>query len=393
MSQRSRFAVLLVILILIFAGSAKAQYSDQQPAQTSAPADEEKSKTPDPGIIQPGPNKGVGETVIVPRDRPARAPARAAKPADRPAGQDETFVFRADVPVVSLSIVVQDDKGNFLIGLKQENFRIAEDNVLQKIDTMETIEAPMTVVLLMEFSDLYWEFLEQTFNAAYTFVSTLQPEDWIAVIVYDLRPHILTDFTRDKGAALGALNSLSTFGFSETNLFDALTDTLQRMESIEGQKAILLISSGVDTFSRTRYDKTLKLVQESSTPIYSVGTGQIIREMYDARGYMDSVTRMKFLQADNQLRSFSKLSGGRAFFPRFDGQFPSIYNEIAATLRNEYTIAYTPTNQAKDGTFRKIKVELLDLDGKPLKIADEKGKEIKYKIQVKEGYYAPRAVE
>lgn len=149
----------------------------------------------------------------------------------------------------------------------------------------------------------------------------------------------------------------------------------------------------MDTFSKLRYDQTLKKVQASDTPIYAIGTGQAMREMADARGGMGGGMEVAFLQADNQLRSFSKLSGGKSYFPRFEGQFPEIYNDISASLRNEYNISYVPTNPAHDGKFRKLKVELLDQDGKPLKLVDAKGKEIKYEIRARDGYYAPREVE
>ena len=154
-----------------------------------------------------------------------------------------------------------------------------------------------------------------------------------------------------------------------------------------------MISSGMDTFSKTRYDAALKLVQTSDTPIYAIGTGQAIREWYDAHGYMGSDANIGFLQADNQLRSFARLSGGRAYFPRFEGQFPEIYRDVSAALRNEYSISYNPTNTARDGKFRKIKVELVDAAGKPLKIVDPKGKEIKHEIRAREGYYSPPALE
>jgi hypothetical protein len=115
--------------------------------------------------------------------------------------------------------------------------------------------------------------------------------------------------------------------------------------------------------------------------------------MYDARGYMGSSTSIGFLQADNQLRSFARLSGGKSYFPRFEGQFPEIYHDIAASLRNEYNLSFTSTNPARDGKFRKLKVELVAPDGRSLKVVDEKGKEIKYEIRTRKGYYAPRAVE
>ena len=129
-------------------------------------------------------------------------------------------------------------------------------------------------------------------------------------------------------------------------------------------------------------------------PIYSIGLMQTLRELLDAYGYMGSIQRMDFLQADNQLRTFSKETGGMSFFPRFYGEFPSIFQQIAQSLRNQYTIGYEPANKARDGKFRKIKVELVNpATNEPLRVTDEKGKPIKYQIVAKNGYTAPREVE
>jgi VWFA-related protein len=224
-------------------------------------------------------------------------------------------------------------------------------------------------------------------------VQSLKPEDWVAVIFYDLQTRIELDFTRNKNAVMGTLAGLQTPGFSESNLFDAVADVVGRMQDVEGKKAIVLIGTGVDTFSKTHLNQVLDVVKASDTPIYAIGTGQGARLYYEGRGYMSDEASLTFLQADNQLRSFARYSGGRAYFPRFEGQFPSIYADISAALRNEYVLSYAPTNTAHDGKFRKVKVELVDAAGKPLKIVDQKGKEIKYEIRAREGYTAPRAVE
>jgi hypothetical protein len=109
---------------------------------------------------------------------------------------------------------------------------------------------------------------------------------------------------------------------------------------------------------------------------------------------MGSIARLDFLQADNQLRTFTKETGGQAFFPRFYGEFPGIFRAISESLRNQYTITYQPTNQTRDGKFRKIKVELVNpATNEPLRITDEKGKPLKYQIIAKNGYTAPREVE
>jgi VWFA-related protein len=171
-------------------------------------------------------------------------------------------------------------------------------------------------------------------------------------------------------------------------------DTAERMSEIEGRKAIVCISSGVDTFSKLTFDKTRRALQNAGVPIYALGLMQALREYLDARGYLGPIARLDFLQADNNLRTFAKETGGMAFLPRFYGEFPSIFRAIHEALRNQYMITYNPTNQARDGKFRKLKVELVNpATNEPLKITDEKGKPIKYQIIAKAGYTAPREVE
>jgi len=166
------------------------------------------------------------------------------------------------------------------------------------------------------------------------------------------------------------------------------------MSGIEGRKAIILIASGIDTFSKLTFDKARKAIQDGGVPIYAIGLMQSLREMMDAYGYMGPMQRMDFLQADSQMTTFAKETGGMSFFPRFYGEFPSIFQAISQSLRNQYSIAYTPANAARDGKFRKIKVQLVNpATNELLRVTDEKGKPIKYQIIAKAGYTAPREVE
>lgn len=177
-------------------------------------------------------------------------------------------------------------------------------------------------------------------------------------------------------------------------MFDALVDVADRMSAIEGRKAIFYIGSGMDTFSRLTYDETRRKLQTAGVPVYSLGTLQALREWYDSRNAMGGIARLEFLQADNQLRTFSRETGGQAWFPRFMSEYPGIFGQLAQALRNTYTLAYSPTNTLRDGKFRKIKVDLVNPQtGEPLRITDEKGKNIKYQIIAKNGYQAPREVE
>jgi len=355
------------------------------------------------GIAQEGPKKERGEAVARPRKQGQAAepeqpkiPSQFKKKGDLP--PEGTATFRSDATTVSVDVAVLDNKGRFIPNIPQDRFRILEDGVPQQITSFSMGEAPMTVAMVIEFSNLfqqYWtESWYQTLTAAYGFLETLKPEDYVAVVAYDLRPEILTDFTQNKHEAYQAMRRLQIAAYSESNLFDAITDTAERMSEIEGRKAIVLISSGIDTFSKLTFDKTRKILQSAGVPIYSIGLMQALREWYDARGYLGPIARLDFLQADNQLRTFSKETGGQSFFPRFYGEFPGIFAAIADALRNQYSLAYQPTNQARDGKFRKIKVELVDpATNQPLRIVDEKNKPIKYTIIAKSGYTAPREVE
>ncbi len=352
------------------------------------------------GQDQEGPKKDVDQTVAKPR-KPSGEPEEAPIPSKlskkaKPDLPENLPSFKSDVDVVSLDVAVLDNRGHFIPNIPRGNFRILEDNVPQQIKSFTMGEAPMTVCLLIEFNAQFQAFWSepwyQTLTAAYGFLQTLKPEDYVAVIAYDMKEEILSDFTTDKRKTYEAMQRLQIPGFSESNLFDALSDTEDRMSKIEGRKAIILISSGIDTFSKLTFDKARKAIQEGGVPVYAIGLMQALRILMDP--YMGSIARMDFLQADNQMNTFAKETGGMAFFPRFYGEFPGIFQSIAQSLRNQYSIGYAPSNKARDGKFRKIKVQLVNpATNEPLRVTDEKGKPIKYQIIAKAGYTAPREVE
>lgn len=354
-------------------------------------------------FAQDGPGPATSDTVAKPRKKgdsttPAeqeqpKIPSKFSKKNTVPEG---TPTFSTDATTVSVDVAVIDSRGNFIPKIPKNYFRILEDNVPQQVSGYSIGEAPMTVALVVEFSarfqNMYTETWYQTLTAAYGFVQSLKPEDYVAVIAYDIRPEILSDFSVDRADAQEALQRLRIPAFSEANLYDSLVFTAERMQDIEGRKAIVVLTSGIDTFSKLTYDKTRRALQESGVPVYSISLMQALR--IQAEGSMSALQQMDFLQADNGLRTFSKETGGLAFFPRFFGEFPGIFRDIAQALRNQYVLTYTPTNQERDGKFRKIKVEVIDPNtGEPLRVTDEKQKPVKYQIVAKQGYKAPRPVE
>jgi VWFA-related protein len=347
-----------------------------------------------------GPQKEGSETVARPRNstttaEPAEGPKIPSKFEKKDVSPTSTPSFKSNVTAVTVDVAVLDNKGRFIPNIPRGNFRILEDGVPQQVTNFSMGEAPMTVAMVVEFSNRWQSYWTQTWydtlQASYGFLQSLKPEDYIAIIAYDMKPEILCDFTQDRREAMEAMQRLQIPGFSEANLYDALADTAQRMSSIEGRKAIVTITSGIDTFSKLTLDKTRKILQNAGVPIYALGIGQAIRIYME--NYVGPITQMDWLQADNTLNTFARETGGQAFLPRFEAEFPGIFRAIAQAMRNQYSLAYNPSNQARDGSFRKLKVELVNpANGEPLKIT-ENNKPIKYTIIAKSGYTAPREVE
>jgi Ca-activated chloride channel homolog len=323
-------------------------------------------------------------------------PSEYKKPKDVP---KDTPTFRSNATTVSVDVAVLDDHNRFIPNIPQSDFRVLEDGVPQQITQFAHSEAPMTICMVIEFSGRFQAFWSygwyETLQASYGFLETLKPDDNVAVVAYDLRPTILSDFSPDKRKAEEAMSRLRIPGFSESNVFDALTDMADRISNIEGRKAILLIGTGLDTFSKITFDQARKSLQESGVPIYTISTLQVARLLMESRGGMGaSIAEMDFLQADNEMKTFSKETGGLSFFPRYLAEYPSIFRQIEVALRNQYSLAYHPTNVARDGKFRRIKVELVNpATNEALSIRNEKGKPVKYQIIAKAGYKAPREVE
>jgi VWFA-related protein len=319
----------------------------------------------------------------------ARAQQQPAQPPQPPAPSQappDGYAISVTVPVVSVDVLITDNNGNYLSGLRKENFRILEDGVPQRVGNFDSGQGSFSMVMLAEYSKLgYGYFLYNARNWAYAFLRHLQPQDWVALASFDTRPHIEVDFTHNPEEISRALYEMQLPFYSESNLFDALVDTLDRMRELKGRKAILVLASGIDTFSRLNLSQVLQRLKENDVTIFCVGVAEPFFTRYAVSG------NLTYLQAQNQLRTFASLSGGRAWFPRFDGEVPGIMADVAASLRNQYSLTYTPTNTASDGKYRKIKVELVAPDGTPLDVRDQKGKKVNYRIFARDGYQAPKS--
>jgi VWFA-related protein len=367
-------------------------------------------------LAQEGPGSIGSDTVARPRrpavsDSPSPAPAPSATPAPAQPGPAENLpkipsklaprpgagqaaapsaTFSSDASLVTVDVAVMDNKNNFVPNLPRPIFRVLEDKVPQTVKEFSVGQAPMTVAIVVEFSSRFqwygsanWYYTLQTASA---FINSMRADDYLALIRYDLRTTIVSDFTNDKAALNDGLRSFGFPDFSEANLFDAVTDTADRMSKLPGRKAILVLTSGIDTFSKITFDQTRRKLQDSGVPIYSIGLLQMINP-----GAMESID---LLQAQSEMKTFAKETGGQAYLPRWPAEIPDVFNAIQVAMRNQYTLAYSPSNTARDGKFRKITVQLIDpATNQPVVMRDEKGKVVKYSIIAKPGYTAPRAVE
>jgi Ca-activated chloride channel homolog len=337
----------------------------------------------------------------------------------------ENEVLRLETNIVNVDTVVYNKKtGQIITGLKKENFAIFENGVKQDISNFSTPEAPITVTMVVEYSKLGEIFgyyasrgmeqgkLEVVRPAAYFLSRFIKPpHDYASLIAFDIRPTPITDFTNDPNRLRATVDILlrNNPAFRETNLYDAikfalvggrgdtvvLENTKEEKADYGGmievkaqRRAIILVASGIDTFSRINYDQARKIVQNSGVPIYILSTGNLFYKMYEGQlGATDSLDgfpgRMSFLQAQNAMNTFAKESGGQHFPITFEGEIPSALESINNLLRNQYSLAYDAGDKPRDGKKYKLEVKV-DVDGDG--VYEEKG----YVIQHRPFYTAPK---
>lgn len=334
-------------------------------------------------------------------------------------------VLRIETNYVNVDAVVYAKKtGQIITGLKKENFAVFENGVKQEINSFATPEAPITVSLVVEYSKwsevfgspanrgLYSGKMEVVQPVAYFLSRFIKPpDDYASVIAFDIRPTPITDFTNDPNRLRATVDILlrNNPAFRENNLFDSvkfalvggrgdavvLEDSKERTADYGGmvdvkskRRAIILVASGINTFSKINYDEVRKVIQNAGVPIYIISTGNLFFKMYEP--YLDATDglsgapgRLTFLQATNILNTFAKESGGQHFPMTFESEIPSILNSINGLLRNQYSLAYDAGEKPRDGKKYKLEVKV-DING------DGVYEEKEYVVQHRPFYLAPK---
>ncbi|MFC5861621.1 VWA domain-containing protein [Acidicapsa dinghuensis] len=367
----------------------------------STPATPQQPQQPDTATPADGGPSGDNGPMVMPKKKvdteDTPPPAPIAPKIKNPDNMPQTSIH-VDVPEVTVDVGVLLQKTHqFVPGLKKANFKVFEDGKEQQIISMHPFQAPITVLMICEFASTNYRFVYDMRNAAWVFTQHLMPQDYVALMTFDLHTQIVTDFTQDKNQILQDVNQMRIPGFSETDVFDALYEGLDRLSRIEGQKYIVLIASGRDTFSKITLDKVMdKIKKTPDTTIFTISTGAVAQIMMEARGgggMGAQIREMDYLQANNQMQTWARMTGGMNFAPRFIGELPDDFNAINQSIRSKYELVYHPTNSKQDGSFRKLQVELVDDEGHPLQLQDEKHKPLKYELIYRNGYRAKPEVE
>ena len=333
-----------------------------------------------------------GAVVSHAQGKPGPIPPSGEQRSQTPPHKDEQGipkpVIAVETALVNLDVLVTDEDGLVLAGLKKGNFRVLDDGKAQAITHFEPTGAPITIVMLMEYSgSAYDYFAYKAASWGLNFLNHLEQQDYVALVTYDIKPTVKVDFTRNKAEVQQALSMLSYPQFHEANMNDAMIDTLDRLEHVKGKRAILLISTGANTMSQSTLDDTFRRIKESDVTIFSVGVAEA--EYLSAEAQLSGGESISYLQAKNQLQTFAKLTGGTAWFPRFEGEIPDIFRSVATFLRSQYRIGFSPANLVHDGKYHKLKVEIVRPDDTPLIVTNPKGKRQKPVVYAREGYTAP----
>jgi VWFA-related protein len=290
-----------------------------------------------------------------------------------------------------MKLRVEDPNGYFLPNIRRDNFAVYEDGKRQRNVTVEVEHAPVTVALLLEFGGRYHE-LDKVLEMEVPRISRqlldfIGRDDKVAILKYGSDVQVLADFDQGHENLDRVFDQLGMPAMSEANFYDALLDALRRVREARDRRAIILVSSGIDTFSKTSYQQVLEAASNSATSIYAIGLAHTMRQEAELYGAVSPLARIDWNTAEKQLEMLSKASGGRAYAPDSDVEIPAIYDNIMENLRIRYVITYVSSNPASSGPPRKIRVELIDPNtGGPLRIRDSNGKPVTPKVFVQESY-------
>ena len=302
---------------------------------------------------------------------PAFAQIPIPNSAPPPPGQDpnagkQGSSIKVDVSLVVLHTTVIDDRQRFVDGLKPENFRVFEDKVEQKLSVFRREDVPVSMGLVIDNSGSMRDKRPRVNEAAITLVQASNPNDEAFVVNFndDFYLDLDKDFTNSIPELKEALERIDSRG--STALRDAILGSLDHLKKASKDKKVLLVvTDGEDNASRNSLEKMIREVQKTDTVIYTIGL-------------LGQENKKEAKRARKALEQIAAASGGLSYFPENVDDVHSICEQVAHDIRNQYILAYYPTNTSRDGTFRSVSVAVVPPRGHG-----------KLDARTRIGYYAP----
>jgi len=289
-------------------------------------------------------------------------------PGQNSSAEKQGSSIKVQVNLVVLHTTVLDDRGRFADGLKQENFRILEDKVEQKLSVFKREDLPVSMGLVIDNSGSMRDKRPRVNEAAITLVENSNPQDEAFVVNFndDFYLDLDKDFTSSVPELKEALERIDSRG--STALYDAIIGSIDHLKKASKDKRVLLVvTDGEDNTSRNSLEKTIREIQKTDTVIYTIGL-------------LSQESKKNAKRAKKALEEISLASGGLSYFPENVDDVHSICQQVAHDIRNQYTLAYYPTNSRRDGSFRAVQVEVIPPRGRGKLVA-----------RTRNGYYAPTA--
>lgn len=320
--------------------------------------------------------------------------AQAQQPDQRP-----QTVLRATTEIVKIDVNVQDRRGNFLEKLVQADFRVSDDGKPQPIIFFAPVEAPAQVLVMVETSPAVYLIHEEHLTGLFALLEGLGGDDQVALVAYDQAPRAILGFTPEKAGLAGALEQIQyTIGMGDLNLYDSISTVLDWLTPLQGKKALVLLSTGLDSSPPERWEALVKKLRADDVVIYPVALGGSLRQGSEGKkkqrktapaastatdaSFSDPSNPVSFAKANEALNSMARITGGRVYFPQAAKDFVPIYREIAAGLRHQYVLGIAPEH---DGRFHSLLVEVRG-SSQP---SSNKTKDADYRVFAREGYLAP----
>ncbi len=319
-------------------------------------------------------------------DRPSTAPFKG-----QPSVQKTDIFFDTTNQVVTVKLLVQDPQGYFIPNIRRDNFAIYEEGVRQNDASVEVEHIPVSLGVLAEYGGRYQSLNDALARAVCMATGQLLDEvgehDAVALWRYGDAVEEVARFTEDREALRKAVTGLSRPPFSELNFYDSLIAALKRMPHGSGRQALIVLSSGIDTFSKARFNDVLAAIRASAIPVYVIDIGKAARQQRVTATSAGNYPESRWQRAQGELARITKVSGGRLYVPESTYDTAPIFDDILENLRVRYVIRYTSMSDSDATRARTVRVDLVNPStGGPLEIIDEDGKRISWNMAVTGNY-------